>query len=72
MSTTFESLGIDRLSVAERLLLVQDIWDSIPGDEIALTDEQKTDLERRIAEHETNPADVILWEDALAELRNVK
>jgi putative addiction module component (TIGR02574 family) len=29
MQTTAKSLGIDRLSLAERILLVEEIWDSI-------------------------------------------
>lgn len=29
MAPTIESLGIDRLSLAERILLVEEIWDSI-------------------------------------------
>lgn len=30
MPTTLESLGIDRMSVAERLDLIEQIWDSLP------------------------------------------
>lgn len=30
MPTTVEGLGIDRLSVAERLELIEQIWDSLP------------------------------------------
>jgi putative addiction module component (TIGR02574 family) len=30
MPTTFELLGIDRLSVRERLELIEQIWDSLP------------------------------------------
>jgi Putative addiction module component len=31
MPVTVESLGIDRLSVRERLDLIEQIWDSLPG-----------------------------------------
>lgn len=30
MSVSIESLGIDRLSVNERLVLIEQIWDSLP------------------------------------------
>ena len=29
MSPTLKSLGLDQLSVAQRILLVEEIWDSI-------------------------------------------
>lgn len=37
MSHTMESLGIDRLSVADRLRLAEEIWDSI-ADSVESTD----------------------------------
>lgn len=43
MSRLFEELGIGRLSVDERLALVQEIWDSIAAtpEAIVLSDAQK-------------------------------
>ena len=43
MAPTLESLGIDRLSVAERIVLVQQIWDSIAvhPDQVPLTEAQR-------------------------------
>jgi putative addiction module component (TIGR02574 family) len=45
--------------------LVEDIWDSIAADSAALplTDVQREELDRRLAEHETNPDDVVPWEE---------
>jgi putative addiction module component (TIGR02574 family) len=65
MGASLESLGIDRLPVEERLALVEDIWDSIAADSSALplTDVQRDELDRRLAEHETNPDDVVPWEE---------
>ncbi len=62
MSISLESLGIERLSIAERLRLVEDLWDSIAAD-TPLTDAQRTELERRLADHETYPDDVVSWEE---------
>jgi len=41
-----------KLSAAERLELVEELWDSIADDDaaLALTNEQREDLERRLAE----------------------
>jgi putative addiction module component (TIGR02574 family) len=51
MSSLMTTLGIDRLSVEERLQLVQEIWDSL-GDRVEqmpLTPAQQQELERRLA-----------------------
>ncbi len=65
MTSTMKTLGIDQLSVEERPALVQDIWDSIatePGS-TPLSDARRTQLERRLTEHERAPRDVVLWDD---------
>ncbi len=43
-------VDILRLSISERIQLVQDIWDSIAEvpDSVLLTDEQKAELDRRL------------------------
>jgi putative addiction module component (TIGR02574 family) len=65
MSVSLKSLGIDRLTVEERLALVEDLWDSIAGESAAtsLNDAQRAELDRRLADHEANPNDVVAWED---------
>ena len=64
MATRMQSLGIDRLSVDERLALVEEIWDSITADGSipTLTRPQRNELERRYQEYEANPDDVTSWE----------
>jgi putative addiction module component (TIGR02574 family) len=61
-------LGIDRLGVEERLALIDELWESISGAEVPLTDAQRTELDRRLAEHEANPDDVVPWEDVKSSL----
>ena len=70
MAVSIKSLGIDRLGVEERLKLVEEIWDSIAADSaaVALTDAQRAELDRRIADHEANPNDVVPWEDVKASI----
>ncbi len=65
MGALLKSLGIDRLSVEERLTLVEDLWDSIAEESAAasLTDAQRAELDRRLADHKSNPNDVVSWED---------
>jgi len=58
------------LSVAERLQLVQDIWDSIAQvpESLELTEEQKIELERRRNEYLANPDSLISWDDVKARI----
>jgi putative addiction module component (TIGR02574 family) len=71
MSPTLKSLGIDQLSVAERLVLVEEIWDSIPEQEKEnpLTEPQQLDLQRRVAAYEANPKAGSSWEEVKSRLR---
>ncbi len=71
MSPTLKSLGVDKLSVAERILLVEEIWDSIAAESvnIPLTEAQKQDVERRLAAYEANPKDGSTWEEVKARLQ---
>ncbi|MBC7820251.1 MAG: addiction module protein [Planctomycetaceae bacterium] len=61
-------LHIDRLSVEDRLLLVEEIWDSIAQTQqtVPLTNSQQQELERRLRDHEQNPDDVVSWEEVKA------
>lgn len=71
MSPTLKALGIDRLSVAQRILLVEEIWDSIAAEEadVPLTEAQRQDLQRRVAAYEANPKAGSSWDDVKARLR---
>lgn len=70
MSTTSLS-ELLQLSEAERIQLAQDLWDSIPADSeaLSLTDEQRRELDRRLAEHQQDPSSAIPWEEVRARLR---
>jgi len=56
---------IFELSVAERIQIVEDIWDSIAAkpDEFPLSDDDRAELDRRLLSHEKNPDDGTSWED---------
>jgi putative addiction module component (TIGR02574 family) len=71
MSATLKSLGIEHLSVAEKILLVEEIWDSIAAeaDVLPLTEAQKEDLARRVAAYEANRHAGSAWEEVKARLR---
>ncbi len=59
-----------RLSVAERIQIVEDIWDSIAAesDALVLTPEHREELDRRLADHEANPGAGRSWSEVKARL----
>ena len=69
MTPNLQTLGIDRLSVADRITLVQEIWDSIAGDaeQSPLTEAQQHEVTRRLAAHRADPEAAIPWEQVEAE-----
>jgi putative addiction module component (TIGR02574 family) len=62
---------IVKLSVPERILLVEEIWDSIADepDALQLTDEQKAELDRRLEAHRASPGDAQPWSSVRERLR---
>ena len=58
---------ISSLPLEEQLLVVQAIWDRMPQDAgTALTDQQRAELDRRLASYRGNP-DLALTESQLRE-----
>jgi len=69
MAPTLQTLGIDRMSVEDRIALATAIWDSIAIEPhpALLTEAQRLELERRLADHAANPEDVVPWERVKAD-----
>jgi putative addiction module component (TIGR02574 family) len=72
MSATIKALGIDQLGLAERILLVEELWDSIgpEAEQLPLTEMQKEDLQRRVAAYQADPGVGSSWEQVKARLRS--
>ena len=53
-----------QLSVAERIQIVEDIWDSISesSEELALSEREKLELDKRLESYAENPNEGIEWE----------
>ena len=71
MSSNFVDTA-KRLPLAERIELVEALWESITqeGYEPSLTPEQVDELDRRVEAHRRNPNDVVAWESIEGELVN--
>lgn len=69
MGQALHTLGIDSMSVEDRIDLVKDIWDSVATDAGLLppSTAEKAELDRRLAEDDTTPDDTIAWETIKAE-----
>ena len=64
------AFDFSKLSIAERIQLAEDLWDSIPaeGADIDLTEAQKAELDRRLEDLERNPDAGEPWEVVRARL----
>jgi len=61
--STISKAEILKLSISERILLVEDIWDSIAEapEEIALTQAQEQELDARLDAYHKNPTEGSPW-----------
>jgi len=60
--------AIADLSVAERLSLIADLWDSLTDAELPPSEPQRVEIDRRLASFETDRDSAVAWEDLKAEL----
>jgi len=72
MASLLNTLGIDRLSLEERLTLLGDLWESLAedGDRLPLLDSQRTDLQRRLDAIDANPSRGATWEQVKSRLQS--
>jgi putative addiction module component (TIGR02574 family) len=51
------------MPAAERRQVVEKIWEEFGGHDLELTTEQARELDRRLAEHQSTPGNVVSWEE---------
>jgi len=63
MGQALHTLGIDSMSIEDRIALVQDIWDSVAIEAGLLLPSaaEKTELDRRLNEDDVTPDNTIFW-----------
>jgi len=56
---------IARLTIPERILLLQDLWDSIAAEEssVPMPQSHREELDRRLAEYEKDPGRLLTLDD---------
>jgi len=69
--STLTLQGIQQLSVAERIQLVEDIWDSIAAapETLGLTQSQQQELDKRLSSHQ-DAGPLSSWSEVKARLQN--
>ena len=60
-----------QLSIAERIQLAEDIWDSVAAspESVLVTDEQRQELDRRLQAYAQNPGEGVSWEELKDKVR---
>jgi putative addiction module component (TIGR02574 family) len=68
----FDFEQLRRLGIAERLQLVEDLWDSIAADAadaaLSISPELAAELDRRLADHDAHPDRARPWDEVRAEI----
>ena len=65
-------MKLNQLSQSEKILLVEQLWDSIRSDaeENPLTASQQAELDRRLADYELHPEEGDSWVNVKARILN--
>lgn len=66
----YPAIDIDRLTVGERLELIEQVWESLRrgAGVLPLSDAERAVIEARRAEHRTDPGAALPWETVRVEL----
>jgi putative addiction module component (TIGR02574 family) len=64
------TIDIAKLTPAERLNLLEQLWDSLSPEAIPMTDAQKEELDRRLDELDRDGPAGIPWNEVLDRIRN--
>lgn len=69
MGQALHTLGIDSMSVEDRIALVQDIWDSvaIAAGLVPPSPAEMAELDRRLDEDDATPDNTVSWETIKSE-----
>ena len=59
---------LTNLSAAEKVDLLDAVWESLEADAQSLTETQRAEVDSSLARHEKNPSDVIPWEEVRTDL----
>ena len=65
-------MNLQELTASEKILLAEELWDSVASDEqlFPLTEDQKAELDARLASYSINPEEGDSWENVRNRISN--
>ncbi|VAW45279.1 hypothetical protein MNBD_GAMMA03-359 [hydrothermal vent metagenome] len=65
-------MNLQELTPSEKILLAEELWDSVASDErlFPLTEDQKAEIEKRLASYSANPEAGDTWENVRNRISN--
>ena len=69
--STAKKINIEALSQSERILLAEELWDSVANDQdfLQVTDSQKKVIEERLAAYKASPDEGVSWDEIKNEMK---
>ena len=67
MTTTLSE--ITQLSIAGRIQLAEDIWDTIAPEDVPVPETRRAELDRRLDPHHADPQQGASWQDVQQRVR---
>ena len=69
--STVKNIDIQQLSQSERILLAEELWDSVARnqDDLEVTESQKKVLDERMAAYKASPHEGLSWEEVKNEMK---
>jgi len=63
---------LDRYSNAEKIILAEQLWDSVSKDDVEISDDVKTELDIRLKNLEKGKTKLYSWDEVKAHLNSLR
>ncbi len=63
---------LNRYSNAEKIILAEQLWDSVSKNDIEISDEVKKELDIRLKNLEEGKTDLYSWDEVKAHLKSIR
>ena len=64
--------NLDKYTNAEKIILAEQLWDSVSKKDIKLSDEIKQELDNRLQNLDEGKSELYSWDDVKAHIKNVR
>ncbi|RZJ74237.1 MAG: addiction module protein [Flavobacterium sp.] len=65
-------LDLDKYSSAEKIILAEQLWDSVAKNEIGLSEEVKKELDIRLEDLESGKSELYSWDEVKAHIKKLR